>query len=216
MANAFIERILERPRSQRIGLWIGSLALIVFLFWHFLYGPLNERGKELEKDVETLRGQVMNEERIVRNLPKFRDEVKALEALRQLALNQLPYKKEMDDLLTSVTSIARESGLEVIRFAPGEEQLKELYAEVPIDITFEGTFTQMMTFFDEISRLSRIVSVSNLNLSDPRGYQEEAEVSVQGTCRLTTYRHLEENESVTAQKKNSTESKRGKNPKGRT
>ena len=196
MVPPLIESLLERPKGQKIAFWLVSLGILIFVFYQYLFSPINERKEALQKDQDSLRTQIATEERTIRNLPKFRAEVKALESLRETALSQLPYKNEIDGLLESITTLARESGLEVLRFAPGEEQVKDFYAEVPVQLDFDGTFSQLMTFFDELSRLSRIVSVSSITVKDPHGYQEEVQVGVTGSCRLIAYRHLEESERI--------------------
>ena len=198
MASALIERVLERPRGQKIAILIGSFALLLFFYWQYFASPMVEELERLDREQTTLKSQIYTEEKTIRNLPKFRAEVKNFESLRQLALNQLPYKRDMDSLLSSVTALAKDSGLNVLRFAPGEEQIKDLYAELPIQLEFEGTFHQLMTFFDELSRLARIMSVSSITIRDPRGYQEESGVAVKGACKLIAYRHLEENERIEA------------------
>ena len=194
--NAFVERILERPTSHKVGIWVVTLGLPVFLVWQYLYSPLLDKQDELQKEIESTASQISTEERVVRNLPKFRDEVKRLEGLKKLALDQLPFKREIPNLLNSVTTLAKESGLEVLRFAPDKEIIKDFYAEIPVAVEFKGTFNQVMTFFDEVSRLSRIISVGNISLGDPRGYQEKTQVAIDGSCKVTAYRHLEESEMI--------------------
>lgn len=194
--SVIIERFLERPTSHKVIFWIGSFAIIGFIFWQYSYGPQSKKAMELEKEIEATNSQIQIEQRTVRNLAKFREEVKALESLRETALAQLPYKREIANLLNSITSLTKDSGLEVFTFAPGKDAIKDFYAEVPVDLRFRGTFSKIMTFFDEVSRLSRIVSVSNINLSNPKGFQEDAQISVDGSCQVITYRHLEEDERI--------------------
>ncbi|NMC64131.1 MAG: type 4a pilus biogenesis protein PilO [SAR324 cluster bacterium] len=210
MASAFIERFLERPKSHKVLFWIASLAFLIFVFWQYLYSPVSEKKAKLEGDKESLNKQISAERLVVRNLPKFREEVKALESLREMALNQLPYKRDMDGLLSSVTSLAKDSGLEVIRFAPGNEEIRDIYAERPIQLDFTGSFQQLMTFFDELSRLSRIISVTGINLKNPKGYQEEVQVGIDGSCKLLIYRQLEEDERIDTGSKEEDKFKRGK------
>ncbi len=210
MASPLIERFLERPRGQKAAFWALSIGLIVFLFWQYAFGPVNEKRETLTRDRDSLKTQISSEERILRNLPRVRKEIAALESLRQVALNQLPKKNEMGNLLSSVTGLAKDSGLEVVRFDPGDEQVREYYVEVPVQIEFLGSFQQMMTFFDELSRLARIVSISSIGVQNPRGFQEQAQVSVEGSCRLITYRHLEESEMITVADED--QFRRGKTP----
>ena len=208
--NVFVEKLLERPTSHKLLLWLGSLGIIFLLFWQYSYSSLMQRADELGKDIESLNSQILTEQRTVRNLSKFRKEVESLESLKGIALKQLPYKKDIPNLLNSITSLAKDSGLEVVRFAPDKEVVRDFYAEVPVQLEFKGNFIQLMSFFDDVSKLSRIVSVGSIQMGNPKGYQEQIQVAIDGSCRLTTYRHLEENEKVQVEEKASEQQKRRK------
>ena len=57
-----------------------------------------------------------------------------------LALRQLPDSKELPVLLTDVTSLGKNAGLEFKAFRPRPEIQRDFYAEVPIEIEFTGRF----------------------------------------------------------------------------
>ncbi len=194
--NEYIERFMERPRSHKIVFWLISLLVIFGIGYQWFLAPIWKKKTEITKEIESLQGQISNETRTIRNLPKFQAEVKALEALKDLALSQLPYKREISNFLQSVELLARESGLEVNRFAPEPDQIKDFYAEVPVSVIMRGGFHQVLTFLDELSRLPRILSVYSLTFSNPRGFQDNSYVDLDITSTLTTYRHLEESEKI--------------------
>ena len=75
-------------------------------------------------------------------------------------------------LLTDVTASARTPGLEFKAFRPQHEMPRDFYAEVPIEIEFSGGFHDIATFFDQISKLPRIVNVSELEHEDRRGERD--------------------------------------------
>ena len=69
---------------------------------------------------------------------------------RQVALKQLPNKKEIDKLLQDISYHAIESGLVVLLFKPQKEIKKNFYAEIPVDIKLSGTYHDQAIFFDKI------------------------------------------------------------------
>ena len=64
---------------------------------------------------------------------------------------------------------------------PSPEVKRDFYAEVPIEIEFMGRFHDIATFFDQVSRLPRIVNVNKLDHQDRR--RERARDGAQGDRR---------------------------------
>jgi len=43
--------------------------------------------------------------------------------------------------------------------------LKQIYAEVPVDIIVKGTYRQLITFLKRVGEMPRIVAIKNLNIT---------------------------------------------------
>jgi type IV pilus assembly protein PilO len=103
---------MERSRPQKIGAWVGSLLLIGTTFWFYLYGDVRERVVQLKERHADLTTQIAKERALAKNLEGFRAEVQQLDADLRVALLELPDKKEIPDLLKSMSTLANQSGLE--------------------------------------------------------------------------------------------------------
>jgi len=110
------------------------------------------------------------------------------------ALQELPDNREIPDLLSSISSLARDAGLAVPLFKTEPESFREFYAEVPVSISVEGTYHQIATFFDEVGHLPRIVNINQIIIREPR--VGDSQVSVKSECVATTFRYLEETERI--------------------
>jgi type IV pilus assembly protein PilO len=190
--NPVIERFLERPLWQKLAFWLGSLAFLSYLIWQFLIKDLNQEQVKLEDKISSLNSSIVQEQRIARELGRFKQEVKDLEVKLQQALSELPDAREIPGLLTSISNLARDSGLQVSLFKPMPENYKEFYAEVPVSISANGSFHQLTTFFDEVGHLSRIVNISQINLKEPKIAEEQ--ITLKADCVATTFRYLDEEE----------------------
>ena len=98
-----IDKIIKLPKIQRIGILAGVAVLILGVYWFLIY-----RGHAQELDernmVLTKKQQELNEQRVVlNNLPRFRKETEEMKKKRQVALKQLPNKKEIDKLLQDIS-----------------------------------------------------------------------------------------------------------------
>ena len=105
------------------------------------------------------------------------------------ALRQLPDSKELPGLLTDVSSLGKNAGLEFKAFRPRDEIAKDFYAEVPIEIEFSGDFHDIARFFDKVSKLPRIVNVSQLEMEIAGQEFGSTRLKVHGEA--TTFRFLE-------------------------
>jgi type IV pilus assembly protein PilO len=81
--------------------------------------------------------------------------------------------------------MAAESSLDVLRFKPEATQPREFYAAWPISLELDGNYHNLAYFFDRLSKLSRIVNVSNLKI----GASKSPTVSstIQASCTATTF-----------------------------
>jgi type IV pilus assembly protein PilO len=93
-------------------------------------------------------------------------------------------------LLTDVNTLGKNAGLEIKAFRPGSEVKRDFYAEVPIEIEFVGKFHDIATFFDQVSKLPRIVNVAKLAIKIDEESAIETVLKVSGEA--VTFRFLEE------------------------
>lgn len=192
--NEFIDNVIDRPLAHKLGAVALILVLIGLLFWQYVYSAPYQEVENLTQRVERLNADIVNEQRIVRDLPRLREVVRQLDIKLKQALTELPDRREIPALLSSISNLARDAGLEVSLFKPLPESLRDFYAEVPVSIVVVGTFHQVATFFDEVGRLSRIVNISEIGLKEPRLNQKERQTVVKTNCKATTFRYLDESE----------------------
>lgn len=194
--NKLVDFFSRFSGKQLVGIIIvGSVAIWYLLNLLFL-DPVREELTTVTKEVESLENQINTERRIAANLDRYREEVESYKAVQELAQRQLPQKREIAALLTSVQTIARDIGLDVRSFSIGEDRYQDEFAEIPVSVEMQGSFHQVVSFFDEVSRLSRVISVGELKLTDPRGYAEAGSVGLGVQFTLTAYRQLEESEKA--------------------
>jgi type IV pilus assembly protein PilO len=110
---------------------------------------------------------------------------------------QLPGKAEMDALLSDINQAGLGRGLQFELFRPGQVEVKEYYAELPITIRISGRYHDIGSFAADVANLSRIVTLHNLNIAAaPR--DTSGNLTMDATAR--TYRYLDATE-VNAQRK---------------
>lgn len=191
--NDLLERILELPPRQRVLLLVGGVGLLFFVYAYFLYWPRTTLIDEKEQHKADLVLDRDRKKTMVANLEKTRKEVAQLDGDLRSAVAQLPDTKEIPELLTSISSLGRESGLEIIQFRQQPEKFEDFYAAVPVDILVRGTYHQVAAFFDKVGRMARIVNVANVNTKSPSKIEGDA-IALDTACVATTFRFLDEAE----------------------
>jgi len=120
------------------------------------------------------------------NLAKFEKELEEAKLIFETAAVLLPNEKEIPQLLKDISSLGRTAGLDFLTFKPLADIPKDFYAEIPVTINVRGPYHNMGFFFDQVSKLERIVTVSNVKMGSPK--KEAGEMLLKSDCRLVTYR----------------------------
>ena len=113
-----IDRVLQLPKGQKIGLLIGLLLVMGAFYQMFLYSPRAVRISRLKEEIESGRNERTRKRILTANLPKLKQESQQLEGMLREAVSQLPDKKEIPELLSSISSKASEAGLQILTFRP--------------------------------------------------------------------------------------------------
>ena len=190
--NQLLTQILRLPRQQKMGVLAGLIIFLVVIGYFYIYLPGDDRVSKLAEEITGIRNDRDKKKALSANLPKLKKELQEWDAKLKGAVAQLPDRKEIPDLLSSLSTKAREAGLEILLFRPRAENFQEFYAEIPVDIVVRGGFFNAVTFFDEVGKLNRLVNIDNIDLKNPKvgGDQVALEIST----LATTYRFLDEAE----------------------
>ena len=190
--NQLIDNILERPNLQKIGILAATIILLAALYYSFLYSPRSDEMAKLTDSVEIARNEKAAKLQKAANLSRLKKDIQQLEMELTKAIAQLPNKKEIADLLRTISAKASQSGLDILLFRPRAETFQEFYAEVPVDITVKGSFHNTVGFFDEVGRLNRLVNIDNIGFKNPTVAGDN--VILETTSVATAFRFLNDAE----------------------
>ncbi|HEX9265571.1 MAG TPA: type 4a pilus biogenesis protein PilO [Candidatus Binatia bacterium] len=190
--NQILDAILERSKAQKLAILGVTVVLIAALYYSFLYSPRAEEIAKLADSVEIAHNERSVKTQKASNLARLRKDLAQLDAQLKKAVAQLPEKKEIPDLLTTISTKAQQSGLDIVLFRPRAETFQEFYAEIPVDITVKGNFRNTVSFFDEVGRLNRLVNIDNIGFKNPTVSGDN--VVLETTSVATAFRFLDEAE----------------------
>lgn len=180
--------ILPLPLWQKLAGLLLTFALIAGANFYMNWMPVQELITQQTAEVEMQKMRLLKNQKLAQHLPRKKKEYAKLEKQLKVALNMLPKKSQIPDLLESVSWAGKDSGLEFKDFIPsGNEVAKQIHAEVPVSFKISGSYRQLLTFLKRVGEMPRIVDVKNLTLLQAKGADV---LSVQG--QAVTYRFIEE------------------------
>lgn len=204
---------LRRLDPKSIGSWpalpklgilvlalVGSIGAGYFFDWQ---GQLEEIDASVKKE-QTLRTTFLDKKKQAIDLEAYRKQLADIEKSFGTLLKQLPSRSEMEALLTDINQAGLGRGLQFELFKPAaSENVSDFYAELPISIRVTGSYHDMGAFASDISKLSRIVLLNDVNLALNT---KESGLAMDAVAK--TYRYLDEDEI--AKQKKSAKDKAGK------
>ncbi len=171
-------------------------SIVLGLLWYVWLGASNEEHNVEEATELTLRTEYKSKLAQAVNLEalkKQREQV--LQYVTQLE-KQLPSKAEMDALLSDINHAGLGRSLQFELFRPGQVNVKEYYAELPIAVKVTGTYHDIGAFVADVANLSRIVTLNNLALSPVTG--KDGTLALESTAK--TFRYLDTDEILDQRK----------------
>ncbi|MEY2683553.1 MAG: hypothetical protein RJA09_697 [Pseudomonadota bacterium] len=155
----------EWPDLPRQLLLVGAAVAVVLGLW---FGWLNGYEEELviqrEKENQ-LRQQYSSKLAQAVNLDVLKQQLEQVQQYVTQLEKQLPSKAEMDSLLSDINQAGLGRSLQFELFRPGQVNVQEYYAELPIAVRVSGTYHDIGLFAADIANLSRIVTLNNLSLA---------------------------------------------------
>ena len=121
-------------------------------------------------------------------------------------LKQLPSKSEVESLLVEINQSGMGRGLQFELFKPGQENVKDFYAELPINVRLTGSYHDFGAFAGDIGRLSRIVTLNDMSIT---GNPQSKDGTLVLDAVTKTFRYLDE-EELAAKRKAAQAAKGGK------
>lgn len=178
--------ILPFPLWQKAVVLAIGFVLILAAYLYLSWMPTQDAIAQVRRNVDQQQRVFARNMRIARDLPRKKKEFAKLQKQLKVALNMLPKKSQIPDLLEGVTRAGKNSGLEFSLFKPGGEVNKQFYAEVPVDFSVTGTYRQLLAFLKRVGQMPRIVDVKSLALK-----HSGAGGPLTVTGKAVTYRFIE-------------------------
>jgi type IV pilus assembly protein PilO len=175
------------PLMPKAAAWLMTAAAVVVGGWFLFVSSADDELQAVRAQEPTLKETYRNRLAQAVNLSELRKQkLQVQEYVTQLE-KQLPGKAEMDALLSDINQAGLGRGLQFELFRPGQVQVKDYYAELPIAIRVTGRYHDVGSFAADVANLSRIVTLQNVGIAPMSS--KDSLLSMEATAR--TYRYLD-------------------------
>jgi type IV pilus assembly protein PilO len=189
-----LENVGTWPLLPRVTVWLLAIVACGVVGWFLLWSKQVEELDRLRQTESQLKDQYRSKLQQAINLEELRKQKEQVSQYVLTLEKQLPSKAEMDALLSDINQAGIGRGLQFELFRPGQTNLKEYYAELPIAVKVSGRYHDLGAFTSDIANLPRIVTLNNLQIQTGK----DGTLSLDATAK--TFRYLDE-EELAAQRK---------------
>lgn len=191
-ASAFaplFENIEKLTKPQRIGIYAGSLVVILGLSVWLLFWPKYSDIGRLNQQLASVEAELDKAKKNARELNEWRNKMKKKESQYKSVMRALPEKEELPSLLAGISQAGKDAGLEFLLFQPKKEAAKGFYAEIPVEMRINGGYHQIAVFFDRVASLPRIVNLRRIKMAPLSKKDSSSYLDI--SCQAVTYKFVE-------------------------
>ncbi len=177
--------LTKQPWYVQLGAFC-ALSLLAIVAFYFGYASRTQADADAQaQKLQGLRVEIDKGHITERRLPQFEKDARALEARLESLKAVLPEEKDVGDLISRMAQLAVQSNLRIVSIHPRPATARGLYTELPSEVQLDGTYHNFGLFLDRLSKLTRIINVSDISIKGKD--RPDATSSVTATCIATTY-----------------------------
>jgi type IV pilus assembly protein PilO len=183
------------PQYVKVIISIAPSLIISIVVIVLLILPKNKEVKALENKISEQVNEIAKNESKATRLSELTLENERLRKRLNELKEQLPEEKEVSGLLKQVSDLCIKSGLQILLWQPEQKKIHPsgIVYEIPVKVELTGSYHNLGYFFSSLTKLNRIINLSDIKLSDPK--TEKENVIVRVTFTATTFSAIPEEET---------------------
>ncbi|MCX7823263.1 MAG: type 4a pilus biogenesis protein PilO [Syntrophobacterales bacterium] len=185
-------RLKTLDKKSKILILVLTVVIICGAFWYFIYQENSSNISTLKKEIEEAKKRLEQLKKTERMSKEFEKQLNEAETKLRELVAKLPDAREIPSILENVSGLGSKVGLkQLILFEPRNEELREFHSAIPVQLEMVGDYEKMGIFFDELSRLDRVIKVRGFDMRSVKGEKDRQIGEVHVSCVIETYRYVE-------------------------
>jgi len=174
------------PKLVKFSVITFVVVIVLVAGTYYQLIPRRDQLTEFENQLLSLKTVFEIKQKKVANLQDYREQQVQLEQMLSQALNQMPNRAEVANLLADISQVGSVNGLVFKLFQPNPEVYKTFYWELPIHIQVLGRYQQLAAFISHLAKTPRLVTIHDVNIA-PIGSQNKEPVMLMSAVIKTYY-----------------------------
>lgn len=162
---------------------VGLAIAIVCLFLFVVHLPQKRSFNELEDQIEAREEQLHQARQKSSTLLLLDKRVEALRSAVAKFNKRLPNRSELSNCLKQIVASLKSAQLVSQEIRPNSPTSMPRYSELPVTMTFRGTFGNISMFLDKIEKMNHLTRVKELKLES----NQKGESEIRATVVLSIY-----------------------------
>lgn len=189
---AILEKLQKIPTKTRAIVFFAIIGIAVVLFIWQVHIPKTNEIRKLEGEVAEQKTKIAANAAKIKQLDQLRAEVKSLQERLTVLTQQLPPESEVSPLLGQIQGLVNKAGLSLKLWRPEKRRTHSsgMYEEIPIILKLTGGYHNVALFFDSVSKLTRIVNMSNVKMDMPK-ISKSGTMDINIDCTAMTFAAVE-------------------------
>jgi len=186
------------PLYAKILIAVAPAVIIAVVVIFLLVLPKHKEIKAVENKIAAQENEIAKNQAKAAKLPELTLENEKLRNRLNALKQQLPEEKEISTLLKQVSDLCIRAGLKVLLWKPQERKTHAsgIVFEIPVNVELSGSYHNLGSFFSSLTKLNRIVNISNIRLTDPKPDKGSAVLKISFVA--TTFSAIPEEEIAKA------------------
>ncbi len=175
------------PSYVKIIIAVLPSIVIALLVLFLVINPKLKQIKELDKKIGTQDNEIAASQAKAAKLEVLKTENQRLVNRINELKEQLPGEEEISSLLKQVSDMGTAAGLEIKTWRPSPKATHPsgIVYEIPVSVDVMGTYHNLGYFLSSITKLNRIVNISDMKLGSPK--KDKSETILNVSFRASTF-----------------------------
>jgi len=185
------------PYAKIIIAILPSVILTVAIIM-LVIAPKQKKIKGLDANIDKQNNEIAASQAKTAKLEILKQENERLQKRINELKVQLPEEKEISSLLKQVSDMGIAAGLEIKSWKPGQKitHPSGIVYEIPVSVEVIGNYHNLGYFLSSLTKLNRIVNISDMKLTSPKTGKGENPLGV--SFKASTFSAIPENEMAEA------------------
>lgn len=156
---------MDKEQQQKVMVVVIFAVTFFYVYFKYMLGPTQVSIAQNSAELKTVTDRVESLKQVASRLPQLKRETEELDTQVAKVEKRLPRTRNLEDIIRTVTELAKKNGVNFTIFSPQGESPKQYFTEVPFLLNITSTLHSLGKFLTVMGQQERIFCARNLTLN---------------------------------------------------